>query len=577
MITFMIPIPLHDPYPQGTVIFLVDEGMLTDLIWDIIGDYQGGVYILNADHQILASRDRGLGLSVTDMDSILNNATHSNLMTIQLGNQEVSAVSAQSDITGWTFISVMPTDQFFDRVIERRTFVFYLIAVMFLAGFALAILFSRTYYKPILKTSELTRKYWGQIVYPKKHDELGRIERTIMTAYESQRDLESQIIKQRPFVRDQFLLNLLRGDFIDKEEIDKNLDPHFPPFVGEYFFVLYIELSQKGKPALETKTLINRLEFPEGISHGIELMMGDIALICNVKVPSEEVQKHLVDHVLDRLFEEGAVIQPTLGVGKIYGDITLINRSYVEATAAIEYKIKVDRGTPIYYADIQDYEHNTHWYPLKEQYKLSQSLKQGDMIVAQESLTEIIGTIKSQGQSFLLLKCMCFDVINTILKIMNDLKIKEFSNQIKELIEYRTLEELEENLQTLIKEICERISNDEESDKQALIHQIQSYIHEKYRNDQLNLDEVAERFHLSSSYLSRFFKEQTGFTFTDYVIHLRIEEVKQQLIQSDKPIKEIILNAGYNNVSSFSRRFKQLEGITPGQYREIASQQLHDS
>ncbi|HBG76581.1 MAG TPA: hypothetical protein DDW86_06450 [Clostridiales bacterium] len=39
--------------------------------------------------------------------------------------------------------------------------------------------------------------------------------------------------------------------------------------------------------------------------------------------------------------------------------------------------------------------------------------------------------------------------------------------------------------------------------------------------------------------------------------------------ETDLPIKEIILCVGYTNVSSFIRKFKKIEGITPGKYREL--------
>jgi AraC-like DNA-binding protein len=50
------------------------------------------------------------------------------------------------------------------------------------------------------------------------------------------------------------------------------------------------------------------------------------------------------------------------------------------------------------------------------------------------------------------------------------------------------------------------------------------------------------------------------------------ELAKKVLINSDRPIKDIVADIGYVDVSNFVRKFKKREGITPGRYRELYSQ-----
>jgi two-component system, response regulator YesN len=58
-----------------------------------------------------------------------------------------------------------------------------------------------------------------------------------------------------------------------------------------------------------------------------------------------------------------------------------------------------------------------------------------------------------------------------------------------------------------------------------------------------------------------------GKSVTDYINMLRINRIKQLLINTKKTIKEIVNETGYIDVSSFTRKFKKIEGITPGKYR----------
>jgi AraC-like DNA-binding protein len=74
---------------------------------------------------------------------------------------------------------------------------------------------------------------------------------------------------------------------------------------------------------------------------------------------------------------------------------------------------------------------------------------------------------------------------------------------------------------------------------------------------------------LTKSKISAILKEDVGMGFPQYISLLRINEVKRQLVVSQKPIKDIIRGVGYLDVPNFSRRFKSLVGVTPGQYRRL--------
>ena len=83
----------------------------------------------------------------------------------------------------------------------------------------------------------------------------------------------------------------------------------------------------------------------------------------------------------------------------------------------------------------------------------------------------------------------------------------------------------------------------------------------------LSLEQIANEFHLSLSNLSRFFKQETGCTFSQYVTLMRFDKAKRLLSETDMPIKDIVTQVGYIDTASFVRKFKAYEGMTPGQWR----------
>ena len=93
------------------------------------------------------------------------------------------------------------------------------------------------------------------------------------------------------------------------------------------------------------------------------------------------------------------------------------------------------------------------------------------------------------------------------------------------------------------------------------------YIEENYTQD-LNIDSVAKMFLLSPSFFGYLFKNLTSKTFKEYITGLRIAKASEMLKNTDEKIKTICYESGFNNINHFNRTFKQVVGLTPGQYRK---------
>ena len=83
----------------------------------------------------------------------------------------------------------------------------------------------------------------------------------------------------------------------------------------------------------------------------------------------------------------------------------------------------------------------------------------------------------------------------------------------------------------------------------------------------LDLDDLAERHHVSRYYLSHAFKSVTGYSLKEYLALCRISYACQQLADPTRPIHEIAEASGFKDFSNFSRAFKGLIGMTPSQFR----------
>lgn len=94
------------------------------------------------------------------------------------------------------------------------------------------------------------------------------------------------------------------------------------------------------------------------------------------------------------------------------------------------------------------------------------------------------------------------------------------------------------------------------------------YIEDNYHKD-LNLAVVSNYISVNYSYFSHTFKEYTGCNFVDYVKRVRIKAAKELLKDTEFKVFEISEKVGYKNPKQFTRVFRELEGISPKEYRSL--------
>lgn len=94
-----------------------------------------------------------------------------------------------------------------------------------------------------------------------------------------------------------------------------------------------------------------------------------------------------------------------------------------------------------------------------------------------------------------------------------------------------------------------------------------SYIEANYKN-QISLQNLADTVPCNSQYLCRFFKDIAGISPIQYLVHYRINKACQLLQNTKKTVLEIALDCGFENVSYFIRKFKELKQCTPRMYRD---------
>ncbi|MCR5717315.1 MAG: AraC family transcriptional regulator, partial [Lachnospiraceae bacterium] len=96
---------------------------------------------------------------------------------------------------------------------------------------------------------------------------------------------------------------------------------------------------------------------------------------------------------------------------------------------------------------------------------------------------------------------------------------------------------------------------------------VRNYI-KSHLDEDLSREKLAGLVYLTPDYLSHLFKKEVHISLTNYVIKERIEESKKLLANTNLSIQDIAIQCGFQNISYFSRQFRNITGMTPREFRK---------
>jgi AraC-like DNA-binding protein len=98
------------------------------------------------------------------------------------------------------------------------------------------------------------------------------------------------------------------------------------------------------------------------------------------------------------------------------------------------------------------------------------------------------------------------------------------------------------------------------------MQRVVDHIHQNLTED-IDRKQLAKLAHLSEGAFSRFFRSRTGKTVPEYINEVRIGRACRMITEDQQNITDIALDCGYRNLANFNRRFREVVGLTPREYR----------
>ncbi|MDQ6419875.1 helix-turn-helix domain-containing protein [Paenibacillus sp. LHD-117] len=592
MITSISSLPMGDDSEvRGSLVVMIDEAQLLGQLRK--SDHrETDFYIFGSDGQVLSTTAQhadALGGIVPKFRGGQGN------FAATIGNNEMMISYTKSSQNNWTYVSVIPKPIVLAKVHETKTLAMLLVLLCMAGGLAVAYYLAYKNHRPIreLIHAILQGKNMTGIQI---RNEFAFIKNELLSSIVEEKQMRGKISQQKPVIQSDFISRLMKG-YVDTAKLtDKDylfMDVSLPhPHYGVVLLQIddchnFIQDDSEREWTLMRFILINLSnELLQSNGYAIEMERDRVGILLNVAEPSAEEGNEL-DRVLKAIksqMESKFRTSITVAVSGMKADLEQIAVAYGEAVTALEYKLLREQRDIMYYDSVKNAEHHYFYYSLETEAQLMNYAKSGDYGSVAKVLDHVFEiNFQTRSISPEMGKCLFSELISTVLKLFNALGMDEKpffdgeSDPFKYMARIGSTEKMSEALKRLYGSICEKVAGERSDHSDVLAAKIRQYIENHFASNELSLTTIADHIGLNPSYLSTFYKKQSGHNVTEYITALRMKEAKALLSDSDLTVTQIALKVGFASDIGLIRVFKKAEGVTPGKYREILQNNGHDN
>ncbi len=578
------PLQLKSSY-LGTVGIEIDMQRFKSIVEGINLVNKGVFYIVDKDEIIMSIGNE------KHTYNFLNNATSGtdkNYFYDHINGEEIAVSYIPSRHSTWLYVSIVPIDEFMGDLKNIRNIIVGITVLGLLLGFIVAYLMAKRNYKPIREIVEQLKARFGILPSNSNNEIVFLNEVTAATLMENQK-IRDRLKEHSPIIRTSVLTQLLRGNTdIGKVLIKSNGEFINMHFRHENFCVILVTIDDCSKfisrDSIDERSFVKILISDTcekygnigSIAYPVDIDWDEVAVILNYDRDIDNSNLHINEvakKIRDTLSTTYSIFV-SVGIGSLCEGLGGITESYKDARRAKEYKM-IKGKSSIISIDQIPYENNIYVYSLDTEYQLINTIKVGDADRAKTILKKVLDeNFVNRKLSMELARCLFFDIMSTIIKLINEMNVEylaRFNEEFESgtaLLKCGTIDEMSETINKILMDVCEYLRSNKKSHNEELRDRILAYINDKFMDNNICLTAIAEEIEITPNYLSTFFKEQVGKNIAEYINELRINEAKRLLLQSYFSVSAIAEVIGYTNSSIFIRAFKKYEGITPGQYRE---------
>lgn len=573
---------------EASIVISMDKNKLLKMADEIETLNRGKLAILNENNEVIAGTS---GVKLPNNIGYDNLKNQSGVLIAKVDGERMATSYIHSKAQNWKYVYIMPTEVFWSKLLKTRRLIYFEIILSCILALAVIRILLRKNYIPIKQLLNSVSRHTSVNIND-GGNEYNLIENVVSNVINEKEEMNKWMAQQRESLVERFIERLLKGNLVQNTLLSsmKHLEVRFD---SDYFSVMLFhvdDMKEMFKSWPDNNDLEKLKIFEFVISNIVRELSeeryllyfvtvdSDIVCLVNYRnAPAEDAIPVIKDicYQAQDFIKKYYKIDVTIAVSSLHNSIEEISTAFDEVAEILEFKEILGVQGVTSYDEIKHGSSHQYYYPMENEQKLINGVKAGDFEKAEEIVEEIFyKNFKEKALTGNIAKFLIHNIVGTLLKAIDSIMevtgedyMKEFT-QVEQLISIKNTNKIKQEILNILNSICSRINLEEDKDsdfKQKVI----SFIYENYRDENLSLAAIGDKFKMHPSYVSRLFKKQSGDGIVEFISKVRVDKAKEILKKEKLNMEEVSKSVGYSNVRTFTRAFSKLEGITPGKYREL--------
>ena len=396
--------------------------------------------------------------------------------------------------------------------------------------------------------------------------------------------LENIYTESIPLLRQQFFTQLLTETLtedyctLQMKNLKLNLD-------YKVFHIITVKIREN-----DLNDVLSELSIKETIKESLEkitdlyhfgMIDREVFLLCGNK-------KHDIERITRTIQEASVIIERifhtkiSCGISSSGTSLRALPVLYQQALEALDYNVVIQDESYTYYNDILPLQKDA---PLQKDDDWNSEVDSIEKIIThcseEELKTAVLNMLEHLHEAHYNLneyQIVILEISFSLARLYKKYQItsdKEFAGSKKmavKILSLNTGEELDNWLINYFQLMRTLIQKKQVDNNVILAENAKKLVEEHFREPDLSVESICKELHVSSSYFSKIFKQETETTFLNYLISRRMEEAKMLLKMTDYKSHVIGTMVGYPEPNYFSYVFKKHCGISPVKYRKLGGE-----
>lgn len=550
--TYKIDMSKRGTRKQNYIVFSeINESIFQEKIEEVYNEIEGSIIMLEEESENYIAGDIYSSDDIFEMTRELRSGKRGRY----IGFLE------DSSSVGWSYGLMLEKKRYLEPVTYARNMMLLSIALGFIIACAFSWYFSRKNYTPIKK---IIKKIQSAQNGDGKFGSINELE--FLNMY------TRRLTKQNTdIMRNNAVFNILNE--IYSEEDIQQFSEYYSDFINEGYIVALVRPDEQCIENLK-KDKYKKNEIQVIFINILEELLGEIYRACVVAINSmyccilntDNYDENKLKDVFEKAHEfmqSYFNIEFSAAVGSLENGYGGMGKSYGQASEVMRLASVTGVDKIMFYRQLGHDVANV----AAVKNKITAELKTGKWEKGYDIFLEFMDSAAANYVPIEIIMFRTLEIMSSVASMVlptEDMALVEEYDSVKRLVGCTAADDIKKAAYAYFRDLTKVKPNADAGKKEV---EVCKFINENYMDINLSVGMISDEFSLHPVYLSRMFKEKLGKTLIEYITSVRMTKAKELLSGTSYSVKEIASKTGYTSVQSFSRAFKNHEGVPPGSYR----------